>query len=247
MLAPSLTSSDSARALLQLPFQDVWRASEMAVSRATTCSTGHALLDAELPNNGWPRSSLIELLLQQAGIGEMQLLKPALVRLSKNQRIALVQPPYIPHAIACKTWGIDTSQLLWMRAKSTGDAMWTTEQILKNGGCGAVILWQSNVRAESLRRLNLAAQTTDTWFWLMRPMACGADASPAPLRLALRPAVGGVSLDIIKRRGPRSDTRLFVALADMPTGRHLSDKENAIVVEHLPAIVAARDVAPVLV
>src|SRR5579864_6578817 len=98
MLAPSIPSSDSARSLVRLPLQDVWRASEMAVSRATTCSTGHAHLDEELPNNGWPRSSLIELLLQQAGIGEMQLLKPALARLSKNQRIALVQPPYIPHA-----------------------------------------------------------------------------------------------------------------------------------------------------
>ena len=247
MLAPPLTSSDSARPLLQFPLQDVWRASEMAVSRATTCSTGHAVLDEELPNKGWPRSSLIELLLQQAGIGEMQLLKPALVGLSKNQRIALVQPPYIPHAMACKTWGIDTRQLLWIRTKSTGDAMWTAEQILKNGGCGAVILWQSNVRAESLRRLNLAAQTTDTWFWLMRPMACSADASPAPLRLALRPALGGVSLDIIKRRGPRSDTRLFVALTDMPTGRHVSDTENATAVEHLSAAVTARDVAPVLV
>jgi protein ImuA len=185
--------------------------------------------------------------LQQAGIGEMQLLKPALARLSKNQRIALVQPPYIPHATACKTWGIDISQLLWIRAKSTGDALWTTEQILKNGSCGAVILWQSNARAESLRRLNLAAQTTDTWFWFMRPMACSADASPAPLRLALRPALGGVSLDIVKRRGPRSDTPLFVPLADMPAGRHLSDTENATFVEHIPATVTARDVTPILV
>lgn len=246
MLAPPLTTSDTARSLVQLPL-DVWRANELAVSRATTCSTGHALLDEELPNGGWPRSSLIELHLQQAGIGEMQLLKPALAQLSKNQRIALVQPPYIPHATACKTWGIETSQLLWIRAKGTGDALWTTEQILKNGSCGAVILWQSNVRAESLRRLNLAAQTTDIWFWFMRPMACSADASPAPLRLALRPALGGVSLEIVKRRGPHSDSPLFVPLADMPTGRHLSDKENATFVEHIPATVTARDVTPVLV
>ena len=206
------------------------------------------MLDEELPNRGWPRSSLTEILLQQNGIGEMQLLKPALARLSKNQRIALVQPPYLPHAMACETWGIDTSRLLWVRAKSTGDALWTTEQILKNGSCGAVILWQSNVRAESLRRLNLAAQTTDTWFWLMRPMACAGDSSPAPLRLALRPAIAGVSIDIVKRRGPRSDTPLFVPLADMPAGRHLLDNdENATAVEHPPADVTARSIASVLV
>lgn len=248
MLAPPIALSDSARALLQVPLLDVWRASELAVSRATTCSTGHALLDQELPNKGWPRSSLVELLVQQAGIGEMQLLKPALAKLSKGQRIALVQPPYLPHAMACETWGLDTSRLLWIRAKSTGDALWTTEQILKNGSCGAVILWQPNVRAESLRRLNLAAQTTDTWFWLMRPMACASDSSPAPLRLALRPALAGVSIEIVKRRGPSSDTLLFVPFADMPAGRHLLDNdENSTAVEHPPAEVGARNTAAVLV
>ncbi len=247
MLAPPIPLSDSARSLLQLPLLDVWRASELAVSRATTCSTGHPALDGELPNNGWPRSSLVELLLQQAGIGEMQLLKPTLAKLSKHQRIALVQPPYLPHAMACETWGIDTSRVLWIRANSTGDALWTTEQILKNGSCGAVILWQSNVRAESLRRLNLAAHSTDTWFWFMRPMSCASDSSPAPLRLALRPALGGVSIDIVKRRGPRSDLSIFVPLADMPAGRHLLDNENATAVEHTPAAVTARNVTPVLV
>ncbi len=246
MLAPPIALSESAHALLQLPLLDVWRASELAVSRATTCSTGHPALDAELPNKGWPRSTLVEILLRQAGIGEMQLLKPALVTLSQNLRIALVQPPYIPQAMACQTWGIDTSRLLWIRAKSTGDALWTTEQILKNGSCGAVILWQSNVRTESLRRLNLAAQTTDTWFWLMRPMASACDSSPAPLRLGLRPDFGGVSVEIIKRRGPRSDAPLFVPLADMPAGRHPLDKENATVVEDIPATVTARDSASLL-
>jgi protein ImuA len=230
-----------------LPLQHIWRASELAVSRATTCSTGHALLDDALPNQGWPRSMLVELLLQQAGIGEMQLLKPALADLSRHQRIALVHPPFPPHARACATWGIDTSRLLWIRAGSTGDALWSTEQILKNGSCGAVILWQSNVRTESLRRLNLAAQTTDTWLWLMRPMACAGDASPAPLRLGLRPAPAGVAIDIVKRRGPRCDTPLFVPLASMPARHHPLDHDHAIAVKPASAAAAARSAASVLV
>lgn len=100
MLCPPLIQSDSARALLQLPLQDVWRASELALSRSTTCTTGHAALDAELPNGGWPRSALVEVLLQQAGIGEMQLLKPALAKLATTQRIALIQPPYLDQIVA---------------------------------------------------------------------------------------------------------------------------------------------------
>src|SRR5450830_1779327 len=223
MLCPPLIQSDSARALLQLPLQDVWRASELALSRSTTCTTGHAVLDAELPNGGWPRSALVEVLLQPAGIGEMQLLKPVLAKLAITQRIALTQPPYLPHAMTCKSWGLVDRNLLWLRPSSSADALWSAEQILKNGSCGAVILWQNNVRSESLRRLNLAAQSTDTWFWLMRPMSAASEASPAPLRLGLRPALCGVKIEIVKRRGPCYDQSLFVPLPDMPTSRHPLD------------------------
>ena len=246
MLAPPLTPGEPAHPQLPL-FQHVWRASQLAVSRASTCPSGHPALDRELPNRGWPRSTLVELLLQQAGIGEMQLLKPALAGLAQNRRIALVQPPYLPQAMACETWGIDSSRLLWIRAKNSADALWSSEQILKSGSCGAVILWQSNVRSEALRRLNLAAQGSDTWFWLMRPMACAGDASPAALRLALRPAAGGVAIDIVKRRGPRCEAPLFLALPDMPAGRHLPEQENATAVELVPALAGARSPAPVLV
>lgn len=248
MLCPPLTpQAANGVAIDPSALPDIWRASELAVSRATTCPTGHAVLDAELPDGGWPRSSLVEILLQQSGIGELQLLQPVLAKLSKTQRIALVQPPHIPHAMAFQTWGVDTARMLWMRAQGSGDALWTTEQILKNGSCGAVILWQTNVRAESLRRLNLAAQGTDTWFWLMRPMASAAEASPAPLRLGLRPAHGGVSVEVIKRRGPAAADTLFIRLADMPVGRHHPEHDHAALPQPVPAPAAARSAAPVLV
>ena len=179
---------------------NVWRTSELAVSRATTMTTGHVVLDRELPNGGWPRSALVELLVQQHGIGEMQLLKPALASLSRQQRAALIQPPYLPHAMTCRSWRLNDQNMLWLRPKSSADALWSAEQIIKNGSCGAVVLWQSNVRPEALRRLNLAAQTTDTWLWLVRPLAAAADASVSPLRIALqlpgtarRPAQSGRS------------------------------------------------------
>lgn len=245
----SATQSDQnpvSRPRVALP-DHVWRASELARSRSPICETGHARLDEELPNGGWPRSTLVELLPQQSGIGEMQLLKPSLVKLARTQRIALVQPPHIPQVMACRAWGIDVGRLLWVRAKSTGDALWATEQILKNGSCGAVILWQTNVRPESLRRLNLAAQSTDTWFWFVRPLASAADASPASLRLALRPATAGISIDIIKRRGPQADGPFFLALTDMPAGKHPVGPKNEAVILRTPSPTATRIATPVLV
>ncbi|MET3105238.1 protein ImuA [Oxalobacteraceae bacterium GrIS 2.11] len=231
----------------ELDFQGVWRANQLAVSRTATCSTGFEEFDNELPSKGWPRSALIELLLQQSGIGEMQLLKPVLTQLSRTQKIVLIQPPYLPQAMACKSWGIHINNLLWIKTTSTADGLWATEQILKNGCCGAVILWQSNVRNESLRRLHLAAQSTDTWLWLMRPLSARMDSSPAQLRIALRPASGGVALKIVKRRGPLSEQRLFIPLADMPASRHYSGQENAPVVIGTPSPVSARSDTSILV
>ncbi len=240
MLAPSLIVTPAAAHADVLAMRDIWRADELAVSRSTTCSTGHVTLDAELPNGGWPRSALVELLVQQHGIGEMQLLKPTLVSLSKQQRVALIQPPYLPHAMACRSWQVNDRNVLWLRPGSSADALWSTEQILKNGSCGAVVLWQSNVRAESLRRLNLAAQSTDTWLWLIRPLAAAADASPSPLRIALRPALGGVSVDIIKRRGPHCEAPIFVSLPDMPAGRQLDTEHHETPVHRAPAAATSR-------
>jgi protein ImuA len=180
----------------------------------------------------------VELLLQQSGIGEMHLLRPALAALSQRRRVALVQPPHRPNAAACRFLDLACPNIFWVKAGSTADALWSTEQILRNGGCGAVLLWQRNVRSESLRRLNLAAQSADAVFWLLRPLSAAADASPAPLRIALRPAVGGISAHIIKRRGPHHDDPLFIPLASMPARqRFLND---AVLAQRSPSTTAAR-------
>jgi protein ImuA len=195
----------------------VWRGNQMASYPATVAPTGYRVLDAELPNGGWPKSALIELLLQQQGIGEMQLLRPALATIARRQRIALIQPPYLPQVAAWSGWGLPAEHLLWLKTKSSADALWSTEQILRHGSCGAVILWQSNIRSVSLRRLHLAAQGSDTVLWLIRPLANVPDASPAPLRLGLRPALGGAEVTFVKRRGPQSDATLYLPFETMPS------------------------------
>ncbi len=247
MLTHSLAVTDLAHDALHDAMRNVWRASELAVSRATTCSTGDEDLDSELPNRGWPRSSLVELLVQQAGIGEIQLLRPTLKRLSADRRIALVQPPYLPQAMALREWQFNEKNIFWVRPETSADALWSTEQILKNGSCGAVVLWQRDIRPEALRRLNLVAQGADTWFWLIRPLTHCSDASPSPLRLALRPAIGGVSVDIVKRRGPHCDAPIFVPLEGLPAGRKHLDTEHETNVVRVPAVTTARSVAAALV
>jgi protein ImuA len=226
---------------------NVWWASELAQSRLPSIPSGHKDLDTQLPDRGWPRSVLTELLLQQPGIGELQLLKPALAALSGQQRVALVQAPYIPHALVAMAWGVDVSRLVWVQADSTADALWTTEKMLKSGAFGAILLWQRDVRNEHLRRLHLAAQGTETWLWLLRPLASAMEPSPAPLRLALRPAYGGTLVEILKCRGSAPDEPIFVELADMPRRRDPVETDHAPAVQLVPAPVAITSAAPVLV
>ncbi len=250
-LSPSCHRSSIAGAadavVSQMPHA-LWRASQMAAPRAATTPSGADALDRELPGGGWPRSALIELLLAQPGIGEMQLLRPALAAIAKQGRIALLQPPHAPQTAVWSAWGLPHERLLWIKAARSADALWSAEQILRNGSCGALILWQAQIRPEALRRLHLAAQGGDTTLWMMRPLAQLQDASPAALRLALRPASAGIRLSFVKRRGPPRDDALFLPLAGWPALRAISRiSPHAPVDRPAPAALAAGKPASALV
>ena len=226
----------------------IWRADQMGSCRNPVISTSHPALDRELPNGGWPASSLIELLLQQPGIGEMRLLRPAFSSIARQRRIALVQPPHLPQIAAWSGWGLAPEHLLWIKTARSADALWSAEQILRNGSCGALLFWQTHVRSESLRRLHLAAQESDIVFWMIRPLSSAQDSSPAPLRLALRSAHAGVAIDIVKRRGPRRDDALYLRLDDKAAAPfNTTSLNHAPVDRRAPAVTASRNVPAALV
>ena len=193
----------------------LWRGSQLARTSGQTLDTGYAALSAELPGGGWPLGTLIELLVQQPGVGEIRLLRPALAAAARRP-IALVQPPHVPNALAFAYLGVPLDKLMLLRPAKSADALWSAEQILKAGSCGALVFWQQHVRAESLRRLHLAAQSSETLFLLVRPLASATDSSPATLRLGVRPAGAGIVVEIIKRRGPIRAETLSVTLQPSP-------------------------------
>ncbi|NVD98398.1 translesion DNA synthesis-associated protein ImuA [Massilia sp. BJB1822] len=195
----------------------LWLASQLAQAATRCVDTGYAALSAQLPGGGWPAGQLIELLLQQTGMGEIRLLHPALASLQRP--VVLLQPPQVPQTLGLSELGLPPSQLIWIRSKGA-DSLWAAEQILRSGCCGALLLWQQQVRGENLRRLHLAAQSGDTLFYLMRPLSAEREASPAPLRLALRTAAGGIDIGFVKRRGPRRDAPLFLPLLPSLLQRH---------------------------
>lgn len=200
-----------AAAELEALHPSLWRASQLGRSRTRCVDTGHPSLTHLLPGGGWPTGALVDLLVQQPGIGEVRLLAPALAQAS-SRKVALLQPPHAPQAIALAAMGVPPASALWLRADRTADALWAAEQVLRSGSCGALLFWQTQIRNDSLRRLHLAAQAGETLFFMMRPIAAAQDPSPAPLRLGLRPKAGGLEIEFVKRQGPRRDESLFLPM-----------------------------------
>jgi protein ImuA len=188
----------------------LWRASQLARGRLLTVETGYPALSQELPGGGWPIGALVEVMTEHPGSGEIRLLAPALG--ASNRTVALVEPPREPSVQGFAYVGIPPSQVLKIRAKRTSDQLWSAEQILKASSCGAVLLWQTHVRSDALRRLLLAARSTTSLFYDFRPTRASIDASPADLRIAVQPVEECVRVDIVKRKGPRHEGELTVTV-----------------------------------
>jgi cell division inhibitor SulA len=176
----------------------VWRGERQAREPARQ-PTGFARLDALLPGGGWPEAALSELLLPHDGIGELQLLWPALARLSREGgTIALIAPPYLPFASAWAQAGVQLQNLQVVRAEPR-DMLWATEQCLRSAACSAVLCWPQHADDRALRRLQVAADTGQCLGFAMRPLQAAANPSPAALRIAIdaQPA----QLRVLKCRG----------------------------------------------
>lgn len=164
--------------------------------------TGRAALDRLLPGGGWPLGALTELLHEQSGIGELQLILPALARLTQaGRRVALVQTPHLPHPVPLAQAGVDLNQLIWVEAPDLRGACWAAEQLLKSGSVGALASWAVPRDETGLRRLQLAAEEGAALAFLYRPLRAAAQFSPAALRLVLQHAQGEFQIKPLKRRG----------------------------------------------
>lgn len=147
--------------------------------------SGWPALDEALPQGGWPAHALSEILLPADGVGELELVLPALGRLATYERPALVvAPPYLPGVAGWSARGVDMRHVLVVRAAGT-DALWAMEQGLRSAACGAVLGWPGEADDRALRRLQVAADTGHTPGFLFRDRRHVAHASPAALRLEL--------------------------------------------------------------
>lgn len=235
------TAAPQAAIVADLPHPALWRAHQLGAARAAVTPSGFERLDAELPGGGWPHRGLTELLLPHPGVGELRLLAPALAAPAASAGgpaaagpALLLAPPGALSGWALAALGIAPQRLLWLepaglpggcddmrvdaradaRTDARSDALWALEQALLSGHLGPVLAWWPGVlRADALRRLQLAAQAHDAPVFLLRGSAARARTSPAPLRLALQPVgIDRLALHLFKRRGPPLPHPLLIDL-----------------------------------
>ena len=213
----------------------VWRADELARPVGAVVASGHALLDAQLPAGGWPVGGLVEVLQAQKlsqnlsknpsqsrpqngqtanRHDEWRLLLPALAR--TRGAVLLVGAPYQPFGPALAAQGLDPQRLLCVTTQTAAQRLWASEQALRCADVTAVLAWfphvgPGQVRADQLRRLQMAASTLSKLLFVMRPHAAREESSPAVLRLWVQgplqqpnevPDGDALVLHILKRRGP---------------------------------------------
>jgi protein ImuA len=202
----------------------LWRAHQLGRDAERALPSGFDRLDAELPGGGWPRRALTELLLPHAGIGEVRLLAAGLAAVQREGRLVMLfDPPAAVSAPALGELGLDVQALLviqtHLQLHAGADRLWALEQALKSGHVGAVVAWlPPRLRAERVRRLQLAAHAHDGPAFMFREPAMQAQASAAPLRLALHPAgADQLALRVLKRRGPPRLAPLHLALPPVLT------------------------------
>lgn len=165
---------------------DVWRAGDSLQARERAYPSGHTLLDEHLTHGGWPKGALVELLVDQEGCGEWQLLSPLLAKLSQEHWLILLNPPHQPYAPALHQAGIDLEKLLVVHTHNKKDEVWAFDQALHSDSCAVVIGWSQTLSHKELRRLQLSCSSTQSMAFLYRSKHFAQQASPAHLRLSLQ-------------------------------------------------------------
>ena len=195
-----------------LAARTLWHAGRSTAIAADGEPTGHAALDALLPQ-------VLELYLD--GAVDTHLLKPlarVLMRWPTDTRhaeraVPLIAPPYIPYAPAWQAAGVDLALLEIVEA-APRDALWAFEQCLRSGACAAVLGWPVQADGPALRRLQIAADSGECLGFALRERRHAANPSAAALRLeAVRDSRGATAWQVRKCRGGPAPAQPFALVA----------------------------------
>lgn len=209
--------------------QRLWRGRQLqsqCSAYGAVSSTGFEKLDRALHLGGWPIHSSCELSCRDYGIGEQQLLLPALQQgIAGGRHIAWLNPPFEPGAEALRHSDLPLERCLLVRPGNLQDQLWAAEQLLASRAFAALISWFdcADLPLKSLRRLQHAAQRGQCWHVHFRPPQCLQQPSPAHLRISLSGDGDDLQLELHKQPGGWSGQRL-----SLPRDRDLCYRQSKV-------------------
>lgn len=170
----------------QLDQSDLWSVSASQDRQQSVLSSGFPELDAVLPNGGWTRGDLVEILLSPESIGAMRLLMPVLAQLSVEQRwLSWVSPPALPSVSALATAGVRLSCIQLVRPKHYQAGLEIVTKSLEQGKCSAVLAWPMVNDSDIFQHLQRAAKSGSALGFMFRDNEKTDQSSSASLRLKL--------------------------------------------------------------
>ncbi|WP_414829192.1 recombinase RecA [Alteromonas sp. H39] len=190
----------------------IWRGNQTP-SALSRLSTGHAILDKHLLG-GLPCAGLVRVQ-ATVGVGELSLLKGALLSGRRHKLRVFINAPGDVHAPWLHHGGFDDIQTLQITPANDEEALWSAEQCLKSGVCHSVILWISRLHSRQARRLQIAASDNDC-LCLIYQHSHIVSGLPILLDLKVRPHKQGLCVDIIKIQGGKPVDNLILPLKHTP-------------------------------
>ncbi|GJM11298.1 MAG: hypothetical protein DHS20C11_35740 [Lysobacteraceae bacterium] len=183
---------------------EIWRFRRPQEKRPQTgIKTGFAALDRCLPDGGWRKGCLHEVIAPAPGHGEVGLVMPALASLSQQRRVGLVGTPFTPYPPALLAEQVNLSQLYVIdEVQNSKDVLWAGEQLMRSGTCGGVAVFaRKGVDPRSMRRLQLAAEKGGCLGFVIIYGKVREGSSAAAYRLTIESIDGRCQVQVIKARG----------------------------------------------
>ncbi|MDH3979665.1 MAG: SulA-like leucine-rich domain-containing protein [Gammaproteobacteria bacterium] len=165
-------------------------------------STGRAALDEMLPDGGWPKHGVVEIIVPDDHAGAIDLVLPALRQLARQGRwIAMVTPPLPARSSLFTDAVINANKVLQVNPHPGRSALWTVESMLETGDCAAVLAWPGCDTELMDKRLQMAAVRGKSLCVLFRSESHAGCRSAVDVRLRLEVSEAGRAIYRLNSQG----------------------------------------------
>lgn len=178
-------------------------------------ASGLPALDDSLPDGGWRRGAVTEILSDPDDDSALKLVLPALATISQEKKwLCWIGPPQFLDKFKLANAGIDISRVLLVHPRASTNGLWLVEQVLRAGTCSAVLTWMTGGNASDadkcdidtaviLERLQLAAEVGGSTGFVFRDQSYASQDSPVATRLLLKKQQQIIRLAVLKSQNTK--------------------------------------------